>query len=208
MIRGRIPYDVLVQNALRQVVRHVLADVSRNGLPGDHHFFITFSTHMAGVSVSSRLRERYPDHMTIVLQHQFWDLQVEEDYFAVTLSFGDVAEKLIIPFAAVRAFYDPVAAFEAAFEAANQHEEEKGGESQGDVVPLPGTDDKSGKIAILNKSELSEETKTLLPAASGPWHNAEKSKKMDGTESGAQADQKAADHQGGDVVSLDAFRKK
>lgn len=116
MTQDQIRYEVLVQDALRNVIRKVLADVATAGLPGEHHFFITFLTHAAGVEISSRLKERYPEQMTIVLQHQFWDLHVEDDYFQVKLSFSDIPEKLTIPFSAVQVFYDPTAAFEAAFD--------------------------------------------------------------------------------------------
>lgn len=116
MAQDRIRYEVLVQDALRNVIRKVLADIAEAGLLGEHHFFITFFTNTSGVGISPRLKERYPEQMTIVLQHQFWDLRVNEDYFEVTLSFGDIPEKLTVPFAAVQVFYDPAAAFEAAFD--------------------------------------------------------------------------------------------
>jgi len=116
MAQDQIRYEVLVQDALRNVIHKVLTDVAEAGLPGEHHFFITFFTNASGVQISPKLKERYPEQMTIVLQHQFWDLHVENDYFEVTLSFGDIPEKLVIPFTAVQVFYDPVVAFEAAFD--------------------------------------------------------------------------------------------
>ncbi|RCL03241.1 MAG: hypothetical protein JSC189_000280 [Candidatus Tokpelaia sp. JSC189] len=116
MIQDRIRYEVLVQDALRNVIRKMLADVVKTGLPGEHHFLITFLTNAAGVEISSRLKERYPEQMTIVLQHQFWDLQVKDDYFQVKLSFNNIPEKLIIPFSAMLIFYDPTVAFEAVFD--------------------------------------------------------------------------------------------
>src|SRR5580658_6892482 len=102
-----IRYDILAQTALRGVVRTVLADAAKKGLPGDHHFKITFNTTAPGVRLSDRMRERYPQDMTIVLQHQFWDLAVAEHGFEVGLSFGGVAERVVVPFDAVSAFYDP-----------------------------------------------------------------------------------------------------
>jgi len=120
MADDRIYYEVLVQDALRNVIRAVLTEVTKTGLPGEHHFFITFATTAAGVQISPRLRERFPEQMTIVLQHQFRDLLVEPERFSVTLSFNDVPEKLVIPFHALQVFYDPAAAFEAAFEGAEQ----------------------------------------------------------------------------------------
>ena len=117
MAEDHLRYDILVQEALRGVMRKVLTEVSRTGLPGNHHFFITFLTGAPGVRISTRLRERYPEQMTIVLQFQYWDLKVTETGFEVGLSFSDVPEKLEIPFSAVRGFYDPAADFERDFEA-------------------------------------------------------------------------------------------
>ena len=116
MADDHIRYDILAQDALRGVMRKVLAEVARTGLPGNHHFFITFLTNAPGVRVSSRLRERYPEQMTIVLQFQYWDLKVTETGFEVGLSFSDVPEKLEIPFSAVRGFYDPSVNFELEFD--------------------------------------------------------------------------------------------
>lgn len=116
MSDDHIRYDILAQEALRGVMRKVLSEVARTGLPGNHHFFITFLTGAPGVRVSTRLRERYPEQMTIVLQYQFWDLKVSETGFEIGLSFSDVPEKLEVPFAAVRGFYDPSVNFELEFD--------------------------------------------------------------------------------------------
>jgi hypothetical protein len=111
MADDEIRYDLLMQDALRGVVRQVLSLVQRGGLPGQHHLYIAFDTAGEGVVVSKRLKEQYPDEMTIVLQYQFWDLQVTNDRFEVKLSFGNVPERLVVPFQAVKAFYDPSAQF-------------------------------------------------------------------------------------------------
>jgi len=111
MTDSLIRYDQMVDDALRSVVRTTLRQVRDTGLPGDHHLFISFVTDHPGVAVPARLRERYPEEMTIVLQFQFWDLIVERDLFRVTLSFQDTPEKLVIPFAAVTSFADPAAKF-------------------------------------------------------------------------------------------------
>jgi len=111
MADDEIRYDLLTQDALRGVVRQVLARVQREGLPGEHHLYIAFDTGADGVSVSKRLKEQYPEEMTIVLQYQFWDLQVSNDRFEVKLSFSNVPERLVVPFSAVKAFYDPSAQF-------------------------------------------------------------------------------------------------
>jgi hypothetical protein len=110
-------YDVLVQEALRGMVRGVLAEVAKTKmLPGEHHFFITFDTTADGVRLSDRMRAQYPEEMTIVLQHQFWDLKVTDDTFEVGLSFGGVAEKLVVPIVAIKAFADPSVQFTLQFE--------------------------------------------------------------------------------------------
>jgi hypothetical protein len=117
MPEDHIRYDILVQDALRGMVRSVLGDVARTkSLPGDHHFFITFDTAAKGVSLSSRLRAQYPQEMTIVLQHQFWDLKVTDDGFEVGLSFGGVPEKLVVPLDAIKTFADPSVQFTLQFE--------------------------------------------------------------------------------------------
>ena len=112
-----IRYDILVQDALRGVMRRILHEVGQTGLPGEHHFFITFDTLAPGVRISNRLRERYPEQMTIVMQFQFWDLKVSDHGFEIGLSFNDIAEKLVVPFSAVRGFYDPSVNFELEFDA-------------------------------------------------------------------------------------------
>ena len=112
-----IRYDVMVQEALVGVVRKVLQDAAKRGLPGEHHFYVSFRTHAPGVRISTRLREKHPDEMTIVLQHQFWDLIVSEAGFEVGLSFGGVPERLLIPFDAMTGFFDPSVQFGLKFAA-------------------------------------------------------------------------------------------
>ncbi len=112
-----LQYDVMVENALRGVVRQALEQVAQYGLPGEHHFYITFRTDHADTQVSERLREQYPREMTIVLQYQFWDLEVAEDAFRVTLSFNNRSEYLEVPFDAVIAFADPSVRFGLQFDA-------------------------------------------------------------------------------------------
>jgi hypothetical protein len=117
-----IRYDLLTQDALRSVIRAVLTDVAIKGLPGNHHFYITFDTRVDGVRLSARLKASYPQEMTIVLQHQFWDLTVGEDDFDVGLTFNGIPERLHIPFRAVKAFMDPSVQFGLQF--AVEREEE------------------------------------------------------------------------------------
>jgi hypothetical protein len=116
MAEDLIRYDILAQEALRGVVRKVLSEVARTGLPGAHHFFVKFATRAPGVRVSSRLLKTYPDEMTIVLQHQYWDLTVTEQAFEVGLSFDGAAERLLVPFTAVRGFVDPSVPFGLTFD--------------------------------------------------------------------------------------------
>jgi uncharacterized protein len=120
MAEDLIRYDILAQDALRGVVRKVLAEVSRTGLPGEHHFYISFATRAPGVRVSSRLLAQYPEEMTIVLQHQYWDLAVTEHAFEVRLSFKDQTERLLVPFTAVKSFLDPSVQFGLQFEIAGR----------------------------------------------------------------------------------------
>ncbi len=113
-----IPYDEIVQEALREVVGRVLHEVEKTGgLPGGHHFYITFKTRAPGVDIPKHLAERFPDEMTIVIQHRFWDLKVEDDMFSVGLSFGGVPSMLVVPFAAVTDFVDPAVDFSLKFQA-------------------------------------------------------------------------------------------
>ncbi|MCC8939681.1 hypothetical protein H8A99_25210 [Bradyrhizobium sp. Arg68] len=116
MATDHIRYDVLARDALRGVLRRVLADAAEHGLPGEHHFYITFLSGADGVKLSSRLLAQYPEEMTIILQHQFWDLVVTEDRFEVGLSFGGIPERLTVPFASVTRFLDPSAPFDLRFD--------------------------------------------------------------------------------------------
>jgi hypothetical protein len=111
-----IPYDEIVREALRAVVGRVLKEVESQGLPGDHHFYITFKTHAPGVSIPRQLQERFPDEMTIVLQHKYWDLKVFDAHFEVGLSFSQVPAQLVIPYAAISAFVDPAVDFALHFQ--------------------------------------------------------------------------------------------
>jgi uncharacterized protein len=116
MATDHIRYDVLARDALRGVLRRVLSDAAAHGLPGEHHFFITFLSKAESVKLSPRLLAQYPDEMTIILQHQFWDLAVFEDRFEVGLSFGGIPERLSIPFNAIKSFFDPSVQFGLQFE--------------------------------------------------------------------------------------------
>lgn len=138
-----IPYDEIVQEALRAVVGRVLGQVETSGgeLPGGHHFYITFKTGAPGVSIPAHLRERFPDEMTIVLQNKFWELTVEESLFSVGLSFNQVPTKLVIPFGAITAFVDPAVDFGLQFQAVGSqfehepHDDAENDSQERDTVP-------------------------------------------------------------------------
>lgn len=167
MAQDLIRYDILAQEALRGLVKKVLSEVAQTGLPGEHHFFVTFDTRHPGVRISSRLKAEYPNEMTVVLQHQFWDLAVTDSAFEVGLSFKGVPERLLVPFRAIDSFVDPHAGFSLKFDA--------GAEAPATELPV-------------------EPTPLLAPpAASAPAE---------------PVAAPAAAEPRGDVVSLDAFRKK
>ncbi len=181
MAEDHIRYDILAQEALRGVMRKVLAEVARTGLPGNHHFFITFLTNAPGVRISPRLREKYPEQMTIVIQFQYWDLKVTDTGFEIGLSFSDVPERLEIPFAAVRGFYDPSVNFELEFDVKAE--------------PAAEADEKAAKP-----------TAEIAKAPASVKKVDAKKKAQDAAKAAEPADTNAA--KGADVVSLDAFRKK
>lgn len=130
-----IRYDLLTQRALRGVVREVLSNVARDGAPGDHHFYISFRTQAPDVKLSTRLRERYPAEMTVILQHQFWDLIVTDQGFEVGLSFGGVPEKLGVPFDSIVGFYDPSVQFGLKFDNPDAVENVGSDETEAAVEP-------------------------------------------------------------------------
>jgi hypothetical protein len=191
MPQDHIRYDILAQEALRGVIRKVLSEIAVTGyLPGEHHFFITFLTEAPGVRISTALKERYPEQMTIVVQHQFWDLKVTESLFEIGLSFSDKPEKLVVPFAAIRGFYDPSVNFELEFDTVL------------DVAANDGDEDDE-------RAELAGTIERLVEPASKPnkASKGDKADKTDAAEAG-DADPDAEKKPGADVVSLDSFRKK
>lgn len=133
MAEDHMRYDILAQEALRGVVRKVLAEVSRTGLPGEHHFFISFATRAPGVRISEELLKQYDKEMTIVLQNQYWDLKVTESAFEVGLSFNGQPEMLHIPFAAIKGFFDPSVQFGLQFDPATAADDRDAEEAEADV---------------------------------------------------------------------------
>jgi hypothetical protein len=135
MANDLIRYDVLYQEALLGLVKKVLNEVAQAGLPGEHHFYVTFDTRAPGVRISSRLKNEYPAEMTVVMQHQFWDLTVGDSSFEVGLSFKGVPERLVVPFRAIKSFMDPHASFQVKFEV--QAEAADAAEIIEDAAPSP-----------------------------------------------------------------------
>lgn len=143
-----INYGRLMHKALRQMLADILARVAREGLPGDHHFFITFDTSHPGVDMSPALRARYPkDEMTIVMQQWFEDLAVMKDRFTVTLSFGGVPEPIVIPFESIKTFVDPSVEFGLRFDAHSAEEGAPGDDGQNGIPPIPSPEPEPGGAA-------------------------------------------------------------
>ncbi|MEH3146665.1 MAG: ClpXP protease specificity-enhancing factor SspB [Methylobacterium frigidaeris] len=193
-----IRYDLLVQDALRSVVRKVIGDAARDGLMGDHHFYVSFRTDYPGVRISQRLREKYPQDMTIVLQHQFWDLGVTEHTFEVGLSFSGVPERLLVPFEAVSGFFDPSVQFGLKFELND-------GSAPSEESPAVAT---PNLRAIRGAGSEPTESAPKVPAvaSSVPKLPATAPEKPAAEAEDTEADAPAEG--GASVVSLDAFRKK
>ena len=178
-----IRYDLLVQDALRAVVRRVLADSARTGLPGDHHFNIAFKTQAQGVVVPPAIRARFPDEMSIILQHEFWDLVVTQDAFEVSLNFSRRPERLTVPFDAITGFSDPSVPFGFKLE--------------------PRIAEDSPATDVASASMASPEGKRAAAPASAAKQDLEKPAPGDGKRAPADKETAAAK-----VVSIDAFRKK
>jgi uncharacterized protein len=181
MPEDHIRYDLLAQAALRGVVRTVLAEAAKKGLPGEHHFKITFATTAPGVRISERVRAQYPQTMTIILQHQFWDLAVRDDAFEVGLSFGGIPEKLTVPFEAITGFFDPAVQFGFQFDT-------------GEAAPAG--------AAPAASAPTKTPDKPAKPTARLSAKNAEAQSTPDTKED------EAPNAGGGEVVNLDRFRKK
>ena len=217
MATDLIRYDLMVQDALRGVVRDVLGEAARNGLQGEHHFFITFKTNAPGLRLSNRMRERYPDEMTVILQHQFWELGVTEHAFEVGLSFGNVPERLLIPFAAITSFVDPSVQFGLKFEVPDAGASALPTQDV-DVKPVSGPEVAAKPAAAkrLLAAVDSSSSKTSKPLAAVPTapvpakaQDAKQPKPAlaKSSETASDTDQNT-DEGGTKVVSIDAFRKK
>jgi hypothetical protein len=213
-----IRYDILAQEALRGMVRNVLIDVAKKGLPGEHHFFISFDTRADGLRVSPRLRAQYPEEMTVVLQHQFWDLKVSEERFEVGLSFNGVAERLSVPFAAIKSFVDPSAQFALQFEEIAETEDDAAApvKSKSDIKSEIKSDKPGGKARrqarqepVSQDSARTVSTRTVpsipQPPIAAPATLAAESTSAAPNDNPEKPDKPS---HGAEVVRLDRFRKK
>jgi uncharacterized protein len=188
MTVDHIRYDILARDALRGVVRTVLEDAAKNGLPGEHHFYITFDTRAEGVILSQRLRAQHPTELRIVLQHQFWDLKVTADAFEVGLAFGGVPERLSVPFAAITGFLDPAVQFELRFAPV--------ADAAAEASTATGKQDsKASKRTPAEHKRTTTEVTTVPIPANPP----------SGSTPDAGPDKTGG---GGEIVRLDRFRKK
>ena len=216
-----IDYEALTQDAMRGVVKRVLQDTAKHGLPGEHHFYISFDTLAPGVVLSKRLRDKYAEEMTIVLQHRFWDLEIGDERFEVKLTFDGIPERLVVPYTAIKVFFDPSVRYGLQFEALDLSQAERtnpvvvdrgellrpDGDGYEDLPPdhpVPGGDigltvmgspvDEHGGAQSTPKIVASSDTGA--PPVDDPIPD--------------DADPEVADaeHSGAEIVSLDAFRKK
>jgi uncharacterized protein len=207
-----IDYDALAQGAMRAVVRAVLVRVAKTGLPGEHHFYIAFNTQAPGVILSKRLSERYPEEMTVVLQHRFWDLIVTEERFEVKLTFDNIPERLVVPFASIKVFFDPSVPYGMQFEesdlmGATQLENAPGAGSAANhgprLAPEPSLD-------RAPKAEKKPRTPKRAPADAAAGKDAppdsDKAPKI--VPAAPKAVEPAPARPGTKIVNLDAFRKK
>jgi uncharacterized protein len=195
MMTEQIRYDVMVQDALRGVVRKVLTDTVRDGLTGEHHYYISFATGAPGVRMSARLREKYPKEMTIVLQHQFWDLGVTDSTFEVGLSFDRVPERLLIPFEAITGFFDPSVQFGLKFEVLT--DEEPDNDTNDDLPAI-----ESSKIQPLKADKQRKKPALAIASESAD------PKPAQGNGAATPEAGPPSPEAGASIVSLDSFRKK
>jgi hypothetical protein len=166
---GQIDYEGLVAQAMREamrgVVRQVITQVAKHGLPGEHHFFISFDTNAPGVVLSKRLKERYPQEMTIVLQHRFWDLAAHADRFEVKLQFNAIPERLVIPYAAVKVFVDPSVRFGHQFDEPEDANPDVVGGERGEAGDAPRPERKRAAPRRRNSEIAAAPTTAAEPAA-------------------------------------------
>ena len=212
MSKDVLRYDLMVQDALKGVVRKILTEAGRDGLPGDHHFYITFRTTAPGVRLSQRLRDKHTEEMTIVLQHQFWDLSVSDHAFEVGLSFSSVPERLLIPFDAITTFFDPSVQFGLKFETQEGAEPAAAAEPAASPRPRGAGSEPSeappAPLALPVKATPAGvpaiKPREVSPAAA----KGVKATKAAPEDAKTEETPETAESGGAQVVSLDSFRKK
>ena len=206
-----IDYEALAQSAMRGIVRTVLARVAKSGLPGEHHFYIAFKTGAPGVVLSKRLKERYPEEMTVVLQHRFWDLLVNDVRFEVKLTFDSIPERLVVPFAAIKVFFDPSVPYGLQFD---EGEGEGASPHQLSAVHGDTPHADAGAGEPLKASTTSEGSRAEKKPRASRRPPSEKSAERPSVADKAPARHPAVKSNepgpaaGPKVVSIDAFRKK
>jgi hypothetical protein len=210
-VEREIDYEALAQGAMRGIVRTVLTRVAKSGLPGEHHFYIAFKTGSPGVIISKRLKEKYPEEMTVVLQHRFWDLIVSEERFEVKLTFDSIPERLVVPFASIKVFFDPSVPYGLQFEEADaegtaglqlssprsEAPRADAGGGEPTKMPTPSEGSRAEKKPRASRRPQAEKNAERPPAADKAQAKLPAAK---ASEPGSAAGPK--------VVSIDAFRKK
>ncbi len=199
-------YDLLVQDALRSVVRRVLSEAARNGLPGEHHFNISFKTNALGVGLPAAMRQKYPEEMTIILQHEFWDLAVDADGFEVSLNFSRKAERLKIPFDAIVGFNDPSVPF--GFKLEPRESSGLGAPPPTQVAPAAANQKKEPAGAAASPPNAKKEPAATAAPTPSPTRPALPSTAGGVGPKGGEASNDAGAGEAAKVVSIDAFRKK
>jgi hypothetical protein len=223
-----IDYETLTQDAMRGVVRMVLTQAAKTGLPGDHHFYISFDTGASGVVLSKRLKDKYPSEMTIVLQHRFWDLAVNDDGFEVKLTFDGIPERLVVPYAAIRVFFDPSVRYGMQFDEPGAGDPDAGDIGQritgratdraaGARAPLRSTAPKKPRVPRKPKADqqtaapsAAEPAPAASPAQPTPLRAQPSSPAPQAPVAASKTDhdKPKQDNGGAQIVRLDAFRKK
>ena len=200
-----LKYDQMVENAMRGVVRSALMEIAENGLPGNHHFYISFLTHHPGVEMAEYLKEMNPEEITIVIQHKFWGLEIGEDSFEVTLSFNKINERLRVPFSAITAFTDPSANFGLQFRGLGESEDDSSQNDlpvgEMDLDTLRGTGSQIDEVPLPSPAAALKDQGPSVPAGESAGESV-------GESVGESAKDEDNHENSGEVITLDAFRKK
>lgn len=203
-----INYEILAREALRSVVKSVLKRVAKDGLPGEHHFYISFHTTAPGVKISNRISAQYPKEMTIVLQHQYWDLKVEEDHFEVRLSFANIPELLVIPYSAIKVFFDPSVPYGLQFDQSSRPEAVEDKSVFIDEHWHVHTEPENMPISDVTEASTNDKTNIKTDNDPDADNNSPAQDQTDISNQNEVQEDNDGDAESADVVSLDAFRNK